>query len=356
MSVRKSEAKPCAKKGNDNHLISNRCECESLCEAQLNYKTETSAGTITHNKNLAASTFKGCEELEKYLIEHKLIRYEPKEKSGLDVLFSGIEKLHFMGASCLEIDNLGSVDQSDDDLTIGEAINANSFELENNLLLDELNEVEESLYIDESSLIFMQSSLGFGHSMSHDIFTCPPDNLKEVAFNYLYKLGEFNKGPDDLIAVAKSIKQRRDLPKDIKKIWPRYTEKRFIKYQAIINDIIEAKSPFWITRFDEIWKKLSKAQAEAIRAEYFHGELEKPTQQENAKKLGISIASYQERLEWAYKKLEKLFPEYERVPRRKKSTTPQTTNKPAPLYQVLDSGEKIEIPLPKMKLKPSNTN
>lgn len=54
--------------------------------------------------------------------------------------------------------------------------------------------------------------------------------------------------------------------------------------------------------------------------EFFHGELEKPTQEQNAKKLGISIASYQDRLELAYNKLSKLYPEYKRERRRKPRT------------------------------------
>ncbi len=349
--VRKSNAKPCARKGKDNHKISNRCECEKLCESLFHFKANNSIGTTNHNNNLSISTFKGCEEVEKYLIDSKLIRYEAKEKSGLDVLFTGIEKLHSMGASCLEIDNLGETDFPDDELTVGEAINSSSYELDNNQLFEEVEEFEElelepNLYIDESVLSFAPASLGYGHSMAHDIFACAPENLEEVAFNYLFKLGEFEKGPDDLIAVAKCIKQRRDLPKDIKQIWPKYTPKRFKKYQDAIEKIIKTKSPFWMIRFDEIWKKLSKPQAEAIRTEYFHSELEKPTQKESAKKLGISIASYQERLEWAYKKLEKLFPEFRREPRRNKNPKQRNSNIPAPLYQIIKNGDRIKIPFP----------
>ena len=50
---------------------------------------------------------------------------------------------------------------------------------------------------------------------------------------------------------------------------------------------------------------------------------EKPSQADNAKKLGISVASYQERLELAYKKLEKLYPELERISRRSPKKEPK---------------------------------
>ena len=69
-------------------------------------------------------------------------------------------------------------------------------------------------------------------------------------------------------------------------------------------------------QFNKFWNLLTDAQIEATNLEWFHNELEKPTQADNAKKLGISIASYQERLELAYRKLEKLYPELERISRR----------------------------------------
>lgn len=357
MGVRKSEAKPCARKGKDNHKMSNRCECEKLCKSLFSFKTHSSIGTGNHNNSPTPNTFKGCEELEKYLIDNKLIRYDAKEKLGLDVLFSGLEKIQSVGASCFDLDNLGILDIPDNDLTVGESISSYSYEVDNNELLDELEEDEEyeelepNLYIDESLLSFIPASLGYGHSMAHDIFACPPENLDEVAFNYLYKRGEFNKGTVDLIAVAICIKQKRDLPEDIKLIWPKYTQKRFEKYQAIIKNIIEEKSPFWISRFNEIWEKLSKPQADAIRSEYFYNEAEKPTQKVNAQRLGISIASYQERLDWAYKKLMKLFPEYDPKPRRNMNSKQLIKNKPAPLYQILENGERIEIPIPDKKAK-----
>jgi hypothetical protein len=83
----------------------------------------------------------------------------------------------------------------------------------------------------------------------------------------------------------------------------------------------------------------------------FYNEAEKPTQKVNAQRLGISIASYQERLDWAYKKLMKLFPEYDPKPRRNMNSKQLIKNKPAPLYQILENGERIEIPIPDKKAK-----
>lgn len=54
--------------------------------------------------------------------------------------------------------------------------------------------------------------------------------------------------------------------------------------------------PLWAKNFHLIWDKLSEAQADALKLEWIYEDAEKPTQEENAKKLGISIASYQERL------------------------------------------------------------
>ncbi len=112
----------------------------------------------------------------------------------------------------------------------GEVQTSYSYEVDNQQIFDEEDESEElesNLYVEESALNYIPASLGYGHSMAHDIFASAPDNLEEVVFNYLYKRGEFNIGHDDLFAVARCIKQRRDLVKDIKEVWPRYTEKRY---------------------------------------------------------------------------------------------------------------------------------
>jgi hypothetical protein len=70
-------------------------------------------------------------------------------------------------------------------------------------------------------------------------------------------------------------------------------------HQAVKNSIwakVQKKMPLWAKNFHLIWDKLSEAQADALKLEWIYEDAEKPTQEENAKKLGISIASYQERL------------------------------------------------------------
>ena len=107
--------------------------------------------------------------------------------------------------------------------------------------------------------------------------------------------------------------------------------------------------PWWAKRFNKIWLKLTDAQIETLTLEwYFEGD-EKKTQAENAKDLGISLASYQERLYFAYKKLEKLYPEFSR--KKKSPLKIRTKNLPLPLFLVNSDGEKTELPLPMAKLK-----
>lgn len=352
MRVRKADASPCARKGNDNHKSSNRCECEKLCKALSTFKQQTCIGTVDYNESGHNSSFKGCFDVEEYLIKNQLLRYDSKEKSGLDVLFNGIEKLHSLSADHLNIDNLGEVDYPDEELTVGEAIASYSYEIDNQQNFDEEEEAEEldpGLYVEESTLDYIPASLGYGHSMAHDIFASAPDNLDEVVFNYLFKRGEFSKDHDDLFAVARCIKQRRDLIKDIKEVWPRYTERRYLKCLELIDSIIKDKTPFWASRFELLWKELTAEQAEAIKAEYFYIEDEKPTQNELATRIGIKLSSYKDRLKWANKKIIKLFPEYEPEARRNKRM--EKERKLEPLYQILENGDRVQIPFPVPKEK-----
>ncbi len=350
--VRKADASPCAKKGKDNHKSSSRCECEKLCKASSWFKSQSCSGTIKHNQSDPQGIFKGCFELEEYLINNQLLRYDSKEKSGLDVLFSGIEKLHSLSADYFDIDNLGELSSCNDNLTVGEAITSYSYEVDNLQIFDEEDESKEldsNLYVEESALNYIPASLGYGHSMAHDIFAAAPSDLKEVVFNYLYKRGEFNIGHNDLFSVARCMKQRRDLVKDIKEVWPRYTEKRYFKNLGLINKIIEYKAPFWASRFEILWRKLTPEQTEAIKSEYFYSESEKPTQKELAARIGIKLSSYKDRLKWANKKIIKLFPEYKPEPRRNKKV--ESERGPEPLYQVLENGDRVQIPFPVAKEK-----
>lgn len=103
--------------------------------------------------------------------------------------------------------------------------------------------------------------------------------------------------------------------------------------------------PSWAKRFNGIWDKLTKGQAEALKLEWFYDSDEKPTQAENAKALGISVDSYQERLEWAIKKIIKHYPELTPKKRRSKSQEEEFLP-PAPLYEILPTGEKAQIGFP----------
>lgn len=59
-----------------------------------------------------------------------------------------------------------------------------------------------------------------------------------------------------------------------------------------------------------------------------------------------SLALYQERLNWAYKKLEELYPEFNWKRRKAFGTTPKEL--PAPLYLISSDGEKT-MPIPREK-------
>ncbi len=98
-----------------------------------------------------------------------------------------------------------------------------------------------------------------------------------------------------------------------------------------------------------LWKRLTPEQVEAIRSEYFYAEDEKPTQSELAARIGIKLSSYKDRLKWANKKIIKCFPEYKSEPRRNKKV--ETDREPEPLYQILENGDRIQIPFPVPKEK-----
>ena len=108
--------------------------------------------------------------------------------------------------------------------------------------------------------------------------------------------------------------------------------------------------PLWARKFNGIWDKLTAGQAEALKLEWFYETDEKSTQAENANTLGISVDAYKERLEWGIKKIIKHYPEF--APKKRRSIgQDEKVISAAPLYQILPSGEKIEISLPIMTEK-----
>lgn len=165
----------------------------------------------------------------------------------------------------------------------------------------------------------------------------------------MYNQGKFDRDTDDVQNLATCLIHGIDILDEIIKVWPRYSKERFDKCKNYIDRKVNKNMPWWAKRFDKIWTKLTEAQIETLTLEwYFEGD-EKPSQAENAEKLGISLASYQERLYFAYKKFEKLYPEFKR--KKRSPVKAEVKISPAPLFVINSEGEKIKIPQPVKKLK-----
>ncbi|MFP5491050.1 MAG: hypothetical protein ACLGG0_06095 [Bacteriovoracia bacterium] len=203
---------------------------------------------------------------------------------------------------------------------------------------------------DEAFREYLPDALGYASSSVAAFFSSGPENLQDSFFQTMYTRGDFDKESDDIQNLATCFYHRIDLPREIKKIWPRYTPKRFELTKNAIWAKVHKKMPFWAKRFHRIWDKLTEAQSDALMLEWFYESDEKPTQEENALVLGISVDSYKERLHWAYKKLGSLYPEFP-TRRRRMPLPAQNTIKPAPLYQILSNDEKIEIEIPTFQEK-----
>lgn len=338
MKVRTQVANPCEKKG-DKRLGSPFCECIAPCKNLKDFLKPESKGTIQHQR-IATTTFKGCLPLEEELISDNLIRYETREIGGLEVLFEGIETTQNLNAEIFMDDGVPSSLSTYLD-GVGNFL-TDSYDNDRNL--------KKATSSDEGLRDFLPGALGFAQSGANAFAARAPESLKESFFQTMYARGDFERETDDVQNLSACLFHRVDLPKEIKKIWPRYTEKRHQETIAKIWAIVHKKMPPWAKKFDRIWDRLSDAQAEALRLEWFYKEDEKPTQEENAKRLGISIPSYQERLEWAYKKLEDLYPEMVRRRRKSPLITHEVKNI-NPLFKILPNGEKLEIEKPEAKNK-----
>lgn len=362
MKVRLAKAAPCLKKGIDNKLSAPYCECREPCRAANSYEFINSKGSQKYLKDNPLFLFKSCTDVESYLIENQYIKYDSREQSGLDVLFNGIDKLRNLTSDHLELDCIGNEDITNQEMSIDDVINQAQAYFEDNDLFGEEKSEERPEYDLESSsdsryeynhvleqksdLDLMRISplaaesiiasvaplLGFNHSMAHDIFASAPESLVESIFNKLYYKNEFSED-DDMQAAAYIRYERHDDPRKLKKIWKKYTARRLKLQNKRIDKIIWKSTPSWFKRFKKAMGKLTDNQMEAIRSEYFHKEDEKPTQAQSARKLKISVSSYQERLEWAYLKFEDIYPELERVCRRK-TKKKKLINGPAPIYDI----------------------
>ena len=111
MKVRKADAAPCRRKGQDSATKRTSCECLKTCrflgkglekeedKAQKRknkrkgaYINATSPAVERYREKNPQSDFNGCTELEQFLINCELLRYDAREPSGLEVLFRGIDK------------------------------------------------------------------------------------------------------------------------------------------------------------------------------------------------------------------------------------------------------------------------
>ena len=338
MKVRAQVAKPCEKKGDSIQGLSH-CECLVSCKIQNGYLRPTSVGTV-HFLRSQKSAFEGCLGLEEKLIQKNLIRYETREVGGLEVLFEGVESVQNLNAEIFEEDGTPTSIESFLDTTP-------------DLLTDRRDndrKLKRGSSKDESLRDYLPDALGFANSQVSAFFACAPENLKESFFQVMYSRGDFDFQSDDIQHLSTCLFHKIDPPDEIKKIWPRYTKTRYQDCLVKIWVLVHKKMPHWAKKFHRIWDNLTEPQVDALRLEWFYEDLEKPTQEENALKLGISIASYQERLEWAYKKIQQVYPELKRR-RRKNTLKPKELVKPAPLYQVLSSGEKNQIDIPIMQKK-----
>jgi hypothetical protein len=304
------------------------------CKKEKGYLKPVSTGTL-HYLRSQTLAFQGCLPLETSLIKDHLIRYESREVGGLEVLFEGVESAQNLNAEIFEDD--GTATQIDGFLNSAPDLLTDSLDNDRNLKM--------ASSLDKGIRGYLPEALGFAQSGASAFMACPPPNLEESFFETMYARGDFNREHEDIQNLAACFYHRVDLPREMKKIWPRYTEKR---HQAVKNSIwakVHKKMPSWAKKFYQIWDKLSEAQADALKLEWFYEDAEKPTQEENAKKLGISIASYQERLGWAYKKLDALYPEFTRR-KRKKRTSKKVAPPPECRYEILHSGARGRIEHP----------
>lgn len=342
MKTRKQQAKPCERKGKDNHLFSFSCELRDVC-----------FGLKDDHRGF-------CLKLEESLIDDGLVRYEAKEITGLHVLFNGIEKTI----------STNSEDLFDDDFLYDDLNGTidNHFNSLNSREYEKETSIQSSNVDYQTGVSALNSELGYNRAKSSEIFGLKPTNLYDSLFASLYKRGIFNPKYQEIANESESNRIKRETrdddlynvatillfdiknPKLLKRVWPRYTPNRFEKNKQKVLKVFNKNLPEWAKRLNLYWNNITDAQREALDCEYFFEGFEKPTQKESAEKLGISKGSYEDRLEGAYKKLLKLYPEYERIKRRKKKSEIKDELRPMPLYELI-GGFAVEIPHPERKNK-----
>lgn len=215
MEVRKQIPKPCEKKG-DAIIGPSRCECLAKCKLQQGYLRPESKGTLLYLRN-ESSTFAGCLQLEQSLIAENLIRYETREDSGFEILFEGIESAQNLNSEIFEDD--------------GTPTNLESFHnFVPDLLTDKRDndrKLKKASHSDKFLKDLFPEALGIAHSSMAALWSPPPQNLEVSFFQTMYARGDFDRQSGEIQSVATCLYHGVDLPEAIKKIWPRYTEKRF---------------------------------------------------------------------------------------------------------------------------------
>ena len=331
MKVRKAKAQPCKRKGVDNSDFSDFCECFEKCQNLGGFLTSHARGT-NHFKKDTESKFEGCLTLEKSLIDHQQLRYDGRETTGLDVLFNGVkDSQDFEPLLDGDSDEYKSLDFSDLDKKLNRAAIKR--------LTKDLDQTPKTLQMSGTS--------------TNEILRLRPHDLRDAMLRYCWERGVFDSADRDTITTAYlMIKYKETLNfKVIQEIWPAYTDKAFQRHEKIVNKLIDQNFPDWAAKFESFMDSLTDDQREAISLEYFYNSCEKPSQEDLAAEIGIGVDAFKARLKLAYKKLESIYPEFERVSRRKKNIASTKTKKSvAPLYRIIN-GERIEIPKPKKRIK-----
>tara|TARA_Y100000590_G_scaffold209085_1_gene236893 strand:- start:214 stop:1494 length:1281 start_codon:yes stop_codon:yes gene_type:complete len=362
MKTKSHVSKPCYKKGVDNARFSKSCEIKRECFSNKGFKYLR-----------PCDGFKGCLEVETELIEENLLRYETREDLTLE-FFSDSLIRNDSSHNYEILDGDDDLDFEYDPLSYQSYLDAESSSVKYEVKeLDDksLKKGKKKKRAPKKSFLdnfnnHLPSCLWYARPAISSFFESPPEDLLESYFlkafgNKLFDL-PLEQGDDigakrlkmalekdDLLSAANCRLKRIDKPKDLRRFWPRYTPKRFDKYKELIDEMVKKTMPYKMLNFDLYWKSLTGAQTEAMRLEHFYKEDEKPTQEENASRLGIKVSSYKDRLEGATKKLEKFFG-MKRASRRSKKEK-KDENPPLPLYEIID-GKRVQIEFPTIKDRP----
>lgn len=346
---------PCLKKGSDNFYSSNLCETKDSCKNCGDYLNKNSDGTRSHQKS-NESEFIGCHDVEKYLLENKLVRYEMKEEVIVEF---GVNDLYFEQ----EIEEENRID-----LDCDYQHYISNLMLEHGDLSDPMtsnycsSSTSNKISIKENMANHLPSHLGFTRPAIHARMCQAPSSTHESVFNWLYATGGFLNpnisnndlekhnfkdivDEDDLMSVAYILKRGIEVEAEMRVFWRRYTEIRFNKYKDIINEKIKFNTSELLIRLEWIKKKFTHEQMEVFLLEY-GGDRTLYNQDLRAEFLGIAVSSYKDRLKYLKKKVKSRYPDLKVINKDLQNTNSDKDQIIIePLYEVCD-GEKTLIPAP----------